>query len=874
MQATESLQLPESIGKRVDPTYSKVLQQRLKELLNSQNDSFPGSQPVSFESKHLTDIEREDYFVCEKSDGVRYLLFFLHSPKGPASFLFDRNKHWYYVPNLLFPVRGRENEFLKDTIMDGEIVLDIDAHKCTYTAGQMLQQDIIQPYNARMRQIDPTKSPPFTIELKKMERSYGLHLVFEQIPKLKHKSDGIVFTPVKYPYTPGTCEKLLKWKPPELNTVDFRIAARWSKEHKPIYSIEVLSNGVTYKFYDHFQPEPSLATQWKNQLPDGRIAEFRYDPQCEVTIIEQGYAPTVRKGGWRFVRFRDDKSTANDEQVVKKILLSIHDGVTKEQLLSCMDRVRAAWKAREKGLPMPPSLPSKSPGNLTLSTQITPSASATNTPTSSTALQSPSLASTSGGYFRESHDESGRRNSISDESPKTTMKRKSSVASVTTPLKESMMEANEPAERKRLKSLVEEEPEQPPAPPPSASISSAPVTATSLPSVPVNAKDETSETKRPQKSQKLSPKQRLPKRLKLEETSRSRKTSLVDEKGPPDLQLPPSSLAKISKIPAATSFHPERTLSAPAVAARPEPAPTSESSKLEYDDNRRSKSIPQLQKETAMHPSKKAKLSSSIHNLLTTSVEPTSTKRPYDFSNILQQQPRQSPPTQQQQQQQQQPLQQQIHHHQQLQQMQQQQQQHPQPVQFINFHAEGRQSPQQMNKNHVLIIRSESNSQSPTAAQQQQQQQQQQQHHPQYQQQRIWKNSNNNSSNNVKYENQTPPPHIPPPPQDSYAPFNVVSTPYHLPPQNQQQYHPSYYGQYQPPPPQPQTPPLPPQTSMYGYRRNEQQVAHSYQQQQYQQQQQQQQQQTQNTVRPSSSSPISPPRRKNSQKAKLDFILN
>ncbi|CEG84600.1 hypothetical protein RMATCC62417_18376 [Rhizopus microsporus] len=60
----------------------------------------------------------------------------------------------------------------------------------------------------------------------------------------------------------------------------------------------------------------------------------------------------------RFVRFRDDKGIANDENVVKKILNSIKDGVTKEQLLSCMDRVRAAWKAREKGLPMPP-LPSK-----------------------------------------------------------------------------------------------------------------------------------------------------------------------------------------------------------------------------------------------------------------------------------------------------------------------------------------------------------------------------------------------------------------------------------------------------------------------------------------------------------------------------------
>lgn len=49
--------------------------------------------------------------------------------KAKILFQFDRNKYWYYVPNLLFPVRGRENEYLKDTIMDGELVLDIDQHK-------------------------------------------------------------------------------------------------------------------------------------------------------------------------------------------------------------------------------------------------------------------------------------------------------------------------------------------------------------------------------------------------------------------------------------------------------------------------------------------------------------------------------------------------------------------------------------------------------------------------------------------------------------------------------------------------------------------------------------------------------------------------
>lgn len=57
--------------------------------------SFPGSQPVTFELKHLNVLEREDYFVCEKSDGIRCLLFFVHSPKGPATFMVNIYTYTY-----------------------------------------------------------------------------------------------------------------------------------------------------------------------------------------------------------------------------------------------------------------------------------------------------------------------------------------------------------------------------------------------------------------------------------------------------------------------------------------------------------------------------------------------------------------------------------------------------------------------------------------------------------------------------------------------------------------------------------------------------------------------------------------------------------
>ncbi|KAG2186234.1 hypothetical protein INT43_002672 [Umbelopsis isabellina] len=127
--------LNDSIAKRVDPIYSKTLQSRVQELLKIHHDGFPGSQPVSFEAKHLIDLQREDYFVCEKSDGIRYLMFATHTPKGPATFLLDRNRSWFFIPHLLFPLRGKDNEYHNETLMDGELVMDIDENKVKQNAA-------------------------------------------------------------------------------------------------------------------------------------------------------------------------------------------------------------------------------------------------------------------------------------------------------------------------------------------------------------------------------------------------------------------------------------------------------------------------------------------------------------------------------------------------------------------------------------------------------------------------------------------------------------------------------------------------------------------------------------------------------------------
>jgi hypothetical protein len=38
---------------------------------------------------------------------------------------------------------------------------------------------------------------------------------------LVHENDGLIFTVDECPYYPGTCQEIVKWKPPNMNTIDF-----------------------------------------------------------------------------------------------------------------------------------------------------------------------------------------------------------------------------------------------------------------------------------------------------------------------------------------------------------------------------------------------------------------------------------------------------------------------------------------------------------------------------------------------------------------------------------------------------------------------------------------------------------------------------
>ncbi|CAI2175484.1 10466_t:CDS:10 [Funneliformis geosporum] len=338
---------PRVPGQPVETQRLRELRSRVRELVGVSN--FPGAQPISFSSEHIRELQNEDYYVCEKTDGTRVLAYITcDSPGIPAVFLIDRKNYYRLIPNLLFPVPDDPtfSNFHNETIMDCELVNDTEndgrislkllvfdllvmdrknfMNKPLNKRLGYLRDYIMNPYEKMLRKRpDLAQIQPFNVVKKEMEFSYGLEKVLKQIiPSLKHKSDGLIFTSLTSGYSTGTFEKMLKWKPPNENSIDFKLHFEfqsYNENNKPRFCLYkwIQKDEHTY-FDDMYVTDEEWEQFWKRDVQqyEGRVVEVVYNPSMNPP--------------WRFVRFRDDKPHANHHT-----------------LLSYTSTIRDAWKKRE-----------------------------------------------------------------------------------------------------------------------------------------------------------------------------------------------------------------------------------------------------------------------------------------------------------------------------------------------------------------------------------------------------------------------------------------------------------------------------------------------------------------------------------------------
>ncbi|KAI4151721.1 MAG: hypothetical protein L6R39_001963 [Caloplaca ligustica] len=372
--------VPEIPGIRATGELLRAFRQEVADLLGRRSIGFPGAQPVSFAARHKFELQKQDYYVCEKSDGIRCLMYHTQdeAPEGKKEvvYLIDRKNDYYWVQDLHFPLPGFEQQFHLNTLVDGELVNDklpnggtqlkYLVFDCLFLDGNSLmhrtldkrlayfRENVFKPYQELYRKYpEEIQHLPFIIDFKPFELGYGIEKMFREVlPKLPHGNDGLIFTCRNTPYQFGTDPHILKWKPPEENTIDFLLQLDFPTIEP---DEEDIRNGFTSSFPDYSaKPQCRLLVykgdddylQWSTMFVEDSewehlksLAEPLNDRIVECFLDA--------RNRWRFHRFRDDKTEANHISTVESVMESIQDRVTEEDLIGAAKKIRDEWKKRQ-----------------------------------------------------------------------------------------------------------------------------------------------------------------------------------------------------------------------------------------------------------------------------------------------------------------------------------------------------------------------------------------------------------------------------------------------------------------------------------------------------------------------------------------------
>ncbi|KAJ8531175.1 hypothetical protein K7X08_026609 [Anisodus acutangulus] len=315
--------------------------QALKMTPGGRGPLFPGSHPVSLDRDNLQLLRQRYYYATWKADGTRYMMLITMD----GCYIIDRHFNFRRV-QMRFPCRhtseGLAEKTHHFTLLDGEMVIDTlpDTQKQErryliydmmalnhvsvierpfYERWKMIDKEVIEPRNYERQHIHQSRNPFYRYELEPFRvrrKDFWLlstvtKLLKGFIPKLSHEADGLIFQGWDDPYVPRTHEGLLKWKYPEMNSVDFLFEVADGKERLSLYK-----RGVK-----------TPMEQTRVVFPDGS------DPSdYSGKIIECSW--DANNKAWVWMRTRVDKGTPNDYRTYEKVMRSITDNITEEVLLN------------------------------------------------------------------------------------------------------------------------------------------------------------------------------------------------------------------------------------------------------------------------------------------------------------------------------------------------------------------------------------------------------------------------------------------------------------------------------------------------------------------------------------------------------------
>lgn len=321
-----------------DKKFVNEMQHRIQDMCDFEKSGFPGSQPVSMDRENIKLLHQKPYMVSWKADGTRYMMYIKQKDEV---YFFDRDNSCFKVNSLSFLDFDLKNH-LRSTLLDGEMVIDIvhgqkfprylvydivyleneNVGIQTFSSRMKLIRDrIIAPRHEAMRQgIVRKEYEPFSVRMKDFwDANYRnvSKLLSDRFAKdLSHEPDGLIFQPRGEPYVSGRCDDVLKWKPSDMNSVDFKLKIVQEG------GVGLLTQKIAYLFVGG-QDTPFARMKYTKDLKelDNKIIECMF-----------------HDNQWKFMRVRNDKSYPNALSTAMAVCQSIQAPVTKEGLLDFIKR--------------------------------------------------------------------------------------------------------------------------------------------------------------------------------------------------------------------------------------------------------------------------------------------------------------------------------------------------------------------------------------------------------------------------------------------------------------------------------------------------------------------------------------------------------
>ncbi|KAJ1437678.1 mRNA capping enzyme, catalytic domain-containing protein [Ochromonadaceae sp. CCMP2298] len=337
---------------------------------------FVGTMPVNLTRQNLLEVQSGDYFITEKSDGVRFLLYVIPDPRAgsPMAVFVDRSK-------AVFKFRGSDvlgQALGLGTVLDGELVFNRSYRENVFLVFDVLLweheprlEDLfsarlelirtrIMPHFDRAMQLVGAGSLPMKplrlvrkafvgkrdlrVLLGKMRPEEGERVFYDPDPgqpmaKRHHKSDGLIFQP-NARYVFSRHYDLMKWKWAELRSIDLLVSIPMGEDGNlegagdgrgvdcPIYLLCAGPDGTHINCTLRGGTNVGLGA-----FDSYRLLADMEDPERAdkaATVVEVVY--DIHVGKWSYMHIRKDKNQPNFIDSVMGVFIEQAESISIEEL--------------------------------------------------------------------------------------------------------------------------------------------------------------------------------------------------------------------------------------------------------------------------------------------------------------------------------------------------------------------------------------------------------------------------------------------------------------------------------------------------------------------------------------------------------------